>query len=191
MLRSKKIIIPLFLLLLVFTFAVPPATAKDKEYEAIIRHLQTNYQAQKVKIPFMWLARFAVRIIKPAGVKSFSFTMFENLKFSRSTLDEEMQLAMRNFLSPDWLPILRVRSRTEEQVYMYIREDGKNVKVMLVTINKDEAAVIKATFNPEKLAEFINNPKIFGISLGDNNQRAGKETAEPDQKALPQAKVEQ
>lgn len=164
----KKIIVPVILAAFLFTFAAPNLSAKDKEYDAIMKHLQTTYQAKKVKIPFMWLARFAVRIIKPAGVKSFSFTMFENLKFSRETLDEEMQSAMRNSLNPEWIPLLRVRSRDGEQVYAYMRESGKDVKMMLVTINRDEAALIRATFNPEKLADFINNPKIFGISLGDN-----------------------
>jgi hypothetical protein len=165
----KKIIISLFLATLLFTFFVPSASAKDKEYEAIAKHLQTSYQAKKVSIPFMWLARFAVRIVKPAGVKSFSFTMFENLKFSRDSLDSEMQSAMRNSLNPEWIPLLRIRSRDGEQVYAYMRESGKDIKMMLVTINKDEAALIRATFNPDKLADFINNPRIFGVSLGDQN----------------------
>ena len=128
-----------------------------------------SFQAKKVKIPFMWLARLAVRIVKPAVVRSFNFTLFENLNFSSSTLDEEMQTAMRNSLSPDWSPILRIRSQNEDQVYAYMREDGKNLKLMLVTINRDEAAVIRATFNPEKLADFLDNPRIFGVSLGDNH----------------------
>ena len=54
---------------------------------------------------------------------------------------------------------------------MYMREDGKNVKIALVTIDKQEAALIRATFSPEKLAEFINNPKIFGISLSDDDDK--------------------
>ncbi len=175
MLVKNKITFALLFLPLAFTFTAPTVPAKDKEYDAIIKHLTKNYQAKKVKIPFMWLARFAVRIVKPAGVRSFSFTMFENLKFSSNTLDDEMKFAMANSLSPDWLPILRVRSRTGEQVYAYMRESGKNIRLMLVTFNQDQATVIKATFNPDKLAEFINNPKIFGISIGDNSNESNKQ----------------
>ncbi len=182
MLSKKKIFIWLTFLTLAVTFAAPTANAKGGEYKAVVKHLKTKYQAKKVKIPFMWLARFAVSVVRPAGVKSFSVTIFEDLKFSRETLDEEMQTAMRNSFSTDWSPILRVRSRTGEQVYMYMREAGKSVKLAVVTIDKQQAAVVRATFNPEKLAEFINDPKIFGISLDDSDPRMSKpkESAAPD-----------
>ena len=173
MLFKKNPLTAMTLLLLVFTFAAPPANAKGGgEYKAVVKHLKTKYQAKKVKIPFMWLARFAVSVVRPAGVKSFSVTIFEDLKFSRETLDEEMQSALKNSFSADWSPILRVRSQKGEQVYMYMRDAGKSVKITVVTIDKEQAAVIRATFNPEKFAEFINNPKIFGVSLNDNDRQA-------------------
>ena len=172
MLIKRKILISTAFLMLVFSFAAPRADAKPNEYKAIVNHLKTKYRAKKVKIPFLFLARFAVSVVRPAGVKSFSITIFEDLKFSRETLDAEMQAAMRNSFGAPWSPILRVRSRTGEQVYMYMREAGSSVKIAVVTIDKQQAAIIRATFNPEKLAEFINDPKIFGISLNDNENQA-------------------
>jgi len=179
MLIKKKILAALTFLLVAFTFAVPTANAKDDEYKAVVKHLKTKYQAKKVKIPFMWLARFAVKVVRPAGVKSFSVTMFENLKFSRETLDEEMQSAMKKSFGTHWSPILHIRSRTGEQVYMYMREAERSVKITVVTIDKEQAAVIRATFNPEKFAEFINNPKIFGFSLDDNDRQSSDKISEP------------
>jgi len=189
MLLKKKILIALALLLLVFSFSAPTANANGGEYKKIVSHLKTKYRAKKVKIPLMWLARFAVSVVRPAGVKSFSVTLFEDLKFSRETLDQEMQLAMKNSFSADWSPILRVRSRTGEQVYMYMREAGKSVKIAVVTIDKAQAAVIRATFNPEKLAEFINNPKIFGISLNDNKQQTNNKISEPKENTVVKEKT--
>ncbi len=182
---SRKFLIKFAFLTLLFTFAAPMANAKGGEYKSVVKHLKTKYQAKKVKIPFVWLARFAVSVVRPAGVKSFSVTMFEDLKFSRETLDEEMQLAMKNSFGADWSPILRVRSRTGEQVYAYMREAGKSsVKVAVVTIDKNQAAVIRATFSPERLADFINDPKIFGISLDDNNQQTNKMVDSKPKKAV-------
>ena len=182
MLIKRKILISMTFLLLVFAFTVPTADAKPNEYKAIVKHLKTKYRAKKVKIPLLWLARFAVSVVRPAGVKSFSITIFEDLKFSRETLDAEMQSAMRNSFGAPWSPILRVRSRTGEQVYMYIREAGKSVKIAVVTIDKQQAAIIRATFSPEKLADFINDPKIFGISLNDDEHRANNNGKNPNPK---------
>ncbi len=190
MLMRKKILVALTLLTFAFTFAAPTANAKGGEYKAVVKHLKTKYRAKKVKIPFVWLARFAVSVARPAGVKSFSVTIFEDLKFSRETLDQEMQMAMKNSFGTDWSPILRVRSRTGEQVYMYMREAGKSVKIAVVTIDKAQAAVIRATFNPERFADFINNPKIFGISLNDGDRQEnnkGKNT-KPEENAVIETK---
>ncbi len=185
MIIKKKIVIVLTLLFLVFTFTAPQTKAKGGEYDKIVNHLKTKYQAKKVKIPMMWMARFAVSLVRPAGVKSFSVTLFEDLKFSKESLDVEMQTAMRNSFDANWSPIFHVRSRDGQQVYMYMRESGKNVKLALVTIDKEQAAVIRATFSPEKLAEFINDPKIFGISLNDDEKQTkenpSKETGDNEE----------
>jgi hypothetical protein len=167
----KKITLACALLMLIFTFAAPAANAKTSEYSRIVSHLKSKYKAKKVKIPMLWLARFAVSVVKPAGVKSFSVTMFEGLQFSGETLDAEMQAAMRNSFSADWSPIFHVRSREGQQAYMYMREAGNSLKITLVTIDKQEAAVIRATINPDKLAEFMNDPKIFGFSLSDTDDK--------------------
>ncbi len=185
MLSKKKIIIVMTLLLLAFTFTAPEIKAKSGEYDKIVNHLKTKYQAKKVKIPMIWLARFAVSVARPAGVKSFSVTLFEDLKFSKELLDAEMQTAMRNSFDADWSPIFHVRSRDGQQAYMYMREAGNSVKIALVTIDKDQAAVIRATFSPEKLAEFVNDPKIFGISLNDDEKQVKDKNADSKETDVP------
>jgi hypothetical protein len=170
-LQNKRLLIAISLVLFVFVSAVPVAYGKPGEFDAITNHLKTKYRAKKVSVPFMWLARAAVKVVRPAGVKSFNVTLFEDLKFSRQTLHKEMRDAMRRSFGPEWSSILNVRSRDSEQVYMYMREEGKNIKIALVTIDGNDAVLIRATFSPDKLAEFIENPKVLGISIDDKNGR--------------------
>ena len=166
---KKKLLILSGIALFVLGGALP-AQAKPSEYDLIVRHLKSKYRAKKVKIPFMFLARFAVGVVRPAGVKSFGVTLFKDLQFSYEELDREMQSAMRSSFGAEWSPALRLRSRDGQQAYMYMREDGKNVRIALVTIDKQQAAIIRATFSPERLADFINNPKILGIPLKDDDE---------------------
>jgi hypothetical protein len=176
---------------LVFLFASAnafPLAAKDHkrmEYDAIVYHLKTHYQAKKVNLMVMWLARAVVSVAKPAGVKSFSLTVFQNLKFSQDTVDTEMQDVMRRSYGPEWSPIVHVRSHEGQQAYIYMREDGSDVRLVVVTIDKENAVVIRATFSPDKLVEFLNNPKILGISLGDDSddkKPAADQAKTPDKK---------
>ena len=67
----KQLVLASLLFLLSMTFAAPQVAAKPSEYDKIVRHLKTKYKAKKVNIPFMWFARFAVSVVRPAGVKSF------------------------------------------------------------------------------------------------------------------------
>src|SRR5262245_22050077 len=179
MLGRNMYVVPLAFLLLGLTVGAPLASAKDgNEYDQIVKHLKTKYGAKKVRLPGMWLARFVVSMVRPAGVKSFNIAVFDGLAFSGETLDAEMQKAMRSSMGPEWSSLLRVRSREGSQVYMYMRESGSSVNIMLVTIDKKEGAIIRATINPEKLAEFINDPKIFGVSLNDNGKQITTKSGE-------------
>jgi hypothetical protein len=180
----KRIFLVTALSIMAFTL-LAPAAAEAKgggEYGKVVKHLKTKYKAKKVRVPFMFLARWAVGVVRPAGVKSFNITLFEKLKFSRATLDTEMNAAMKDSLGPEWSPILRVRSHEGQQVYVNMREAGDNVRLMMVAIDKEGAAIIRATFSPEGLAGFINNPKIFGISLkdGDKDGEGGKQDTDKD-----------
>lgn len=158
-----------------------PVAARN-EFDAVCDHLEDHYGAKKVHIPFMWLARFAVGIIRPAGVKSFKVTIYRNLKYSKDSLDGDMRSLMEEAFSDEWSPVLRVVSKDGQQVYLNMREKGKNVKILMVTVENDEAVVVRAKFNPDKLAEFIDNPKIFGISLDGKDDKK-----EPDAAPQPAA----
>jgi len=109
--NRKRLITASALLLLTFVFAAPQTFAKTSEYDKIVSHLKTKYRAKKVSLGFVWLARAAVKIIRPAGVKSFNVTLFKDLKFSRETLDVEMQDALKNSFTAHWSHVFRDRSR--------------------------------------------------------------------------------
>ncbi|MFT3745308.1 MAG: hypothetical protein QM785_13570 [Pyrinomonadaceae bacterium] len=115
--NKKRLITASALLLLTFAFAAPQTFAKTSEYDKIVSHLKTKYRAKKVSLGFVWLARAAVKIVRPAGVKSFNITLFKDLKFSKETLDVEMQDALKNSFSADWNSVFRVRSRDGQQVH--------------------------------------------------------------------------
>ncbi len=169
---KKRLIAALGFLLLMSAFAASPVSAQAKkvdEYKSIVKHLKTRYKAKKVSIPMMWLARAAVKVARPVGVQSFSLTMFENLQFTSATLDAEMRSMMKNSFGADWSSVYHGITSDGQQSYMYMRDEGKSINMTLVTINKNQAAVIRARFHPDKFIEFLSDPKNFGISISDEH----------------------
>ena len=148
-----------------FSAAAPAARADDPEFDAITSRLKSHFNAHRVSIPFLGLANFFVRVVRPAGVKSFKVAIFENLNFTPGQTTSAFNALMRDALSPEWQPLVRVRSRGGEQVYVYAREDGENVKLMVVTIDQTDAVVARVKVSPKRLAEFLRDPKILGICI--------------------------
>ena len=145
--------------------ATKAVRADDSEFDAITKHIKQHFNGKRVSIPFLGLANFFVKIVRPAGVKSFKVAIFQNLNCEPGKTDSELGLVMRNALSPEWQPLVRVRSRDGEQVYIYAREAGENLKLMVVTIDHTDAVVARVKVSPQKLSDFLNNPKILGVSV--------------------------
>lgn len=178
----KKLFLHALILLALLSVGYGSASAQSNQgFDAIAKHLKTRYQAKKKSIPFLGLAKFAVRIVKPAGVKSISISLFEDLKNTEELPDNELSGLMRNALSPEWQPLISVRQRNGDQVYIYATEAGKDIKLAVLVINQREAALARVRVNPDALRKFMDNPQIMGISLGDNRQAQALQPKQDEQ----------
>jgi hypothetical protein len=113
----------------------------------------------------MGLARFAVKVIHPAGIKNVKFAIFEELAHAPAGGDNTLNALMRNALPNTWQPLMRMRSRNGEQMYVYATEEDNSIKLMVVNIEGTDAFVARVQLNPDKLREFLADPKVLGISL--------------------------
>ncbi|HEX8291171.1 MAG TPA: hypothetical protein VF570_05430 [Pyrinomonadaceae bacterium] len=141
-----------------------PAAARADDFDAVVKNVRAACGGRKVRIPFLGLAGFATRVVRPAGVKSFKLAVFEDV--TRAGDVSGLGAAIGQSLGPGWRPLVRVRSgRGAGQTHVYLREAGDNLKLMIVTLDGRQATVIRAKVNPEALARFARDPKILGVSL--------------------------
>lgn len=179
--RPKKLFIHALILLAVLSVGYSSASAQNnKGFDAIAKHLKTRYQAKKRSIPLFGLAKFAIRIVKPAGVKSISLSLFEDLKDTAELPDNELSSMMRNAMSAEWQPLVSIRQRNGDQIYIYAAEAGKDLKLAVLSINQRAAVLARVKINPDSLRKFMDNPQIPGISLGDNSQAQATQPAAED-----------
>jgi len=159
------------LALSMFAFNATTAIANDRAFSAVAAHLKTRYKARQRHIPFQGLANFAVKLARPAGVKSFKIMIFEDLHETTFANGAELNSILRSALGEGWRPLARIYSRQRnEQTYVYAATEGKNVKLMIVALQQAEATLVRVKLNPDALVKFINDPKILGISLASNQR---------------------
>src|SRR5215217_7354724 len=137
-----------------------PAKARGDDFDAVVRNVRAACGGKRVRIPFLGLAGFATKLVRPAGVKSFKLAVFEDV--TRAGDVSGLGEAIGRSLGPQWRPLIRVRTgRGAEQTHVYVREAGDNLKVMIVTLDGEQATVIRAKVNPEGLARFARDPKLL------------------------------
>ena len=145
-------------IVLVFALLVPSAVASagDRDFDAVVKHLEHTHNAKKRGSVGLGLARFFVKIAKPAGVKSLRVAILEDLD---GTVDgAALDHAIRERLDDGWSPFVRVYSKVErEHAFVYTRAKGEDIEFLVVAVDGDEATIVKTRVDLEHVVEWIAN----------------------------------
>ena len=174
--RTKAASLLAFTTLLVIGTA-STARASDP-YGKVVSRLETKYHAKRKHIPFVGLGNFVLKFWHPAGLKSVQVALFEGETLYGSASGDRLDAIIASAGGGEWHPIVREFSRANNQwTYVYYA-DAKDLKIMVLSLAKQDSVVAQVRFNPDKLAEFIENPKLFGHSLASDIRM---ETTNPGQ----------
>ena len=145
---------------LVFALLVPPAAfAGDREFDGVVDHFKQTYNASKRGSFGLGVARFAVKIAKPMGVKSFRIAVLEDL--SGPVDGTGLQEAIRGSLGPDWQPFVRVYSRSgDEHAFVFARPNDDDMEFFVVAVDGREATVFKARIDLEHVVEWLSDQEF-------------------------------
>jgi VWFA-related protein len=151
---------------LLLLFSAPAALASDKDFKMIVKNIESSYNARRKNIPFLGLAGFLVKIVKPAGVKDVKLAIFEDQDFTPGPHDSEFQKTIEKSFKDKWQPVVRSNLRAEgNRSYVYSQPAGKDVELLSVTFARRQAIVVQAKIDPQSLMKFLENPQIMGISV--------------------------
>jgi hypothetical protein len=174
MTTSKRLLTRLSITVVMLTLAPAASLAGDESFSSVVKHIKSNYHAkQQGFFGAMMLARFAVKIIKPAGVKNFKVVLLKDLDYSEAPGPGNGQFHsfIRNKIDLRWTPLVQYSSPREKQwTYVYVTREKEDVQLLVVTLQQKDAVVLQAKFSPAKLVEFMNNPQIMGITLNSDNK---------------------
>jgi hypothetical protein len=174
MTSSKRLLTRLSIAVTILTLAPVASFAGDESFSSVVKHIKSSYHAkQQGFFGAMMLARLAVKVIKPAGVKNFKVVLLRDLDYSEapSPRNGQFHAFIKSKIDPRWTPLVQYSSPREKQwTYVFVSREKEDVKLLVVTLQQKDAVVLQTKFSPEKLVEFMNNPQIMGISLNDDNK---------------------
>lgn len=131
--------------------------AGDREFHAIVERIQAHYQKRPMR--FMGLVSFVANRARPEGVRGIKLAVFEDLDSARHPADPDFEAFMQEIVGPEFHPFVRVLSRRDgEQTFVYAKGSGRDLELLVVTLDQDEACVVKMKVDPEGIRQWVDNP---------------------------------
>jgi len=95
-------------------------------------------------------------VVHPAGAKHVDLAVFENL----NPEDRPRAGTIQRAVGGSWTPFVHVRSnRDRETVYVYMRQSGRDWKLLLVSLERNEATVVQLLLDADGLARWMADPE--------------------------------
>ena len=148
---------------LVFLLLALPMFARN-DFDDLVRSMESQYGKKKVYIPMLGFANFIFKFARPVGTSDFKLAVFEDIDSGRHPAAEELD---RRFRPNGWKPFIRVNSKAGgERVHIYARESNRDHELLIATLERHEAVLIRVRVNAERLARWVNNPVVMAKSKG-------------------------
>jgi len=155
MIRNKTLSFACGLMIVALAAPAQNAFAKD-DFGKIVHHIEANYHVHRQHRWVMGLAGFTVKFWHFAGVKSFKGAIFENQPFVNAASDARFDEVVRAAMDSGWQPLVQSWDRhTGERTYIYAQDLGKDMKVLVVNLESNEAVVLQVKVDPKKLNDFV------------------------------------
>ena len=146
-------------------FALCPAPVFGDDFGDIVHHIEVRYHAHRNYRFLMAFAGLTVKVWQGSGVKDLKIAFFENQNLFQSNPDTEIEDILRNTGKTGWQPMVKSYSRKSgDRVYIYGQSPGgdKDVKLLIVNIERNEAEVIQVKVDADKLEKFMENHEHHG-----------------------------
>jgi hypothetical protein len=128
--------------------------ARDREFDAIVRSMESEYGTKRLHIPLFGVVNFFVKTIRPAGARDLKLAVFEDVDPFRHPSPERL-----DDIAQGWNRFIQVQSKRKgERVHIYSRKVKENWELLLTALERDEAVVIRLRLHPDGLARWMDDP---------------------------------
>jgi hypothetical protein len=154
-------------------------TAKGDEFGAVVKAIEQFYRVKHQSVPFlaragMKAATTAARIKggeykRLAEAGSVRIVFFQDQEFDSRGSISNFKNTLTGAVGDTWSALVQTLSpKEEEQTYIFIRDAGQKINVMVVTLARHEGTVVQVNLNPKTLALLMQTPEDMGKAITDD-----------------------
>ena len=129
-----------------------PALLPASEFDELVREFSRQTGSPQTRIPFFGIARFVVAVSHPAGTSDLRLAVFEH----PNVLPRDFAKVTDGIVRGGWNRIVRVQSRKGDSTNIYTRREGNHLRLLLATVDGDDATFIEMRIRPEALMKFVD-----------------------------------
>ncbi len=138
-----------------FSIGTDTAYAYD-DFGRMVHHIEATYHVHRSHRFIMGFAGLVVKFWHVGGVKNFKAAIFEDQQF-RLHEDGKIDEIARHAMENGWQPMVQSFSRRSgEHNYILVRTEGKDLKMLILNLEPNEANVIQMKLDPDKLDKFLD-----------------------------------
>jgi hypothetical protein len=157
----------------VFALAIPSFAGKDRQFNALVKAIETQYGLRHVRIPLVGFATFCLRMTGTPGTAGLKIAVFDDLRDRSAVSTDSFEQSVQAAMGSGWHPLVRARSRADGQVTLvYTNPDPKDLEVLIVWVGGDEATVVETKLKSSELWNWINHPQDTVDHEGDGSMHA-------------------
>lgn len=138
--------------LLLLTVVALPLHA---DFASVARAIDAQHGVKRIWIPFLSIARVAVRLVEPEGVYDFQLATFEGA----DDLDpHQLQQIMRTRIGPGFAPLVQVWSKkSNEWSFIYAKPSagGNRLELMILAHDSADTVLVRVDVDADKVAREI------------------------------------
>lgn len=130
------------------------------DFGAVARAIDAEKGVKRVWIPFLGIARLAVRVVAPKGMRDFQLVTFEG---ADKVDPQRLQQVMDEKLGKGFVPLVRVwskKSGKKDWSFIYVRPHGKDrIELVILAHDDEDTALVRVDVDAEVLARELGEPR--------------------------------
>lgn len=127
------------------------------DFASVARAIDAQHGVKRVWIPFLGLARFAVRIVSPQGVHDFQLATFEGA----DRIDpKKLADIIRTQAGPGFTPLVQVWSRrSNDWSFIYARpsKHADRLELMILSHDKADTVLVRVDVDANMIARELKD----------------------------------